>query len=308
MAHAAARSLKASGLPENLDQQELLAMFEPEDELAGLRVACDASGMCCGYAVLDFKRPLAAAKALARYNGRQIPGRKACLHLSASSARAPAPLAGYQICVGGLPKEACDADLFQAFGALSEGVVGARVPRIPDTGLSWGYGFVRMSTDEEALDLVLRAPSVAVLGRPLCVVQTFQGDHVWQHSGGPSGSDPDRSVMIKNLDSHIEESWLREFLGAFGEVDTVRVVGQRCFAFVTFKEHAAALGALSLLQDRKVRGRALRLEWPKAARRELPQAIEAPMSRSGVRFGVLPPRTRRVAYPAPPQTKRTRTA
>mmetsp|Transcript_105710 Transcript_105710/g.340965 ORF Transcript_105710/g.340965 Transcript_105710/m.340965 type:complete len:402 (+) Transcript_105710:67-1272(+) len=279
-AGATACSLRASGLPPEVDEHDLRALFAREDRLVGVRVACDVSGACCGYATLEFETGEAAARAFKRYDNRQLPGHRARLRLAMVACRAGAlALTAYQLCVGNLDGSVADADLFDAFRSVSVSVAGARVPTDPATRRAYGYGFVRFKTDEDALEAMPRAQGMLVAGKPLFVCQTYS--HEIGTGGRARAAAPDGSstcIFVGNLGTAVTEDWLRLALGSFGRVHAVRVVPAHGFGFASFAEHAAALAALSLMQDRELYGRRLRLTW--ASRQSLcgpPQ--EAPRCR-----------------------------
>ena len=70
--------------------------------------------------------------------------------------------------VGSLPWEVDDAKLAQIF-AQAGTVVSAQVVKDRDTGRSRGFGFVEMSTDEEAQNAVNNLNGTDVEGRKIVV-------------------------------------------------------------------------------------------------------------------------------------------
>ncbi|HBQ50402.1 RNA-binding protein [Candidatus Daviesbacteria bacterium RIFCSPLOWO2_01_FULL_38_10] len=70
--------------------------------------------------------------------------------------------------VGSLPWEVDDAKLAQIF-AQAGTVVSAQVVKDRDTGRSRGFGFVEMSTDEEAQNAVNNLNGTDVDGRKIVV-------------------------------------------------------------------------------------------------------------------------------------------
>ncbi|CAE8648018.1 unnamed protein product [Polarella glacialis] len=265
----AGASLRASGLPASIGESELRAVFRREDQLSNVQVAKDASGACCGYAILDFESEGAAMRALARYNGRFLPGQRSSLKLSASGPGSGRfPLLAYQLCVGNLAASVTDADLFEAFKALSGDVSGARVIRQEPSGKSRGFGFVRLANDKAVDSMLERARGFQVHGVQVTVCETCQQEM-------PPGADQ-RSVFLGNLDLSVTECWLREALAVFGELDSVSVncnPGARCFGFATFADTEGALGAMSLLKDRVLKDREqfrrLHLRWSRPPRAQL---------------------------------------
>jgi cold-inducible RNA-binding protein len=70
--------------------------------------------------------------------------------------------------VGSLSYQATDDDLQAAFAAVGQ-VVSAKVIMDRDTGRSKGFGFVEMSTEEEAQKAVKEVNGKEIAGRPVVV-------------------------------------------------------------------------------------------------------------------------------------------
>lgn len=70
--------------------------------------------------------------------------------------------------VGSLSYQATDDDLRDAFAAAGQ-VVSAKVITDRDTGRSKGFGFVEMSTEEEAQAAIKQLNGKEVAGRPIVV-------------------------------------------------------------------------------------------------------------------------------------------
>ncbi len=70
--------------------------------------------------------------------------------------------------VGSLSYQATDDDLKAAFDAVGQ-VVSAKVITDRDTGRSKGFGFVEMSTEEEAQAAVKQLNGKEIAGRPIVV-------------------------------------------------------------------------------------------------------------------------------------------
>jgi cold-inducible RNA-binding protein len=70
--------------------------------------------------------------------------------------------------VGSLSYQATDDDLQAAFAAVGQ-VVSAKVIMDRDTGRSKGFGFVEMSTEEEAQRAVKEVNGKEIAGRPVVV-------------------------------------------------------------------------------------------------------------------------------------------
>ncbi len=75
---------------------------------------------------------------------------------------------GKKLYVGNLPFSATDAHLQDIFAQIGT-VASAKVIMDRETGRSKGFGFVEMSTDEEAADAISRFHGAEYEGRPMTV-------------------------------------------------------------------------------------------------------------------------------------------
>lgn len=75
---------------------------------------------------------------------------------------------GKKLYVGNLPYGATDQDLLNAFAAVGT-VTSAKVIMDRDTGRSKGFGFVELSTDEEAQKAIVDFNGAQMEGRTLTV-------------------------------------------------------------------------------------------------------------------------------------------
>ena len=91
---------------------------------------------------------------------------------------------GNKLYVGNLPYTFRDGELEQAFSQFGT-VTSARVMMERDTGRSKGFGFVEMSTDEEAQSAIERHHGQEMGGRPLTVSEARP---MQPRPGGFSGS------------------------------------------------------------------------------------------------------------------------
>jgi len=77
---------------------------------------------------------------------------------------------GKKLYVGNLPFSATDESLQEMF-AQSGSVTSAKVIMDRDTGRSKGFGFVEMSSDEEASDAIQKLNGQSVGGRAITVAE-----------------------------------------------------------------------------------------------------------------------------------------
>ncbi len=69
-----------------------------------------------------------------------------------------------------------------------------------------------------------------------------------------------KRLYVGNLTYSVNESDLRELFGAFGEVESVKVIEQKGFAFVEMASTEQAEAAMAELNETEYKGRTLRID------------------------------------------------
>ena len=177
--------------------------------------------------------------------------------------------------VAGLPESVTEDTLREIFEAVGGTVVDVSLPRDRATGRPRGFGFVTLSSAEEAaaargsLDGSLQAGrSISV--RPFSSEPPRRGEGRPEGGGGagPGGAPPspseDRTLYVGNLPYDASQQEVAELLGQNGVTSIVRVhlpAGPdgrpRGFGFVTLGSAEAANEAIIQLRGVEVRGRRL---------------------------------------------------
>ena len=176
--------------------------------------------------------------------------------------------------VAGLPESVTEDTLREIFEAVGGTVVDVSLPRDRATGRPRGFGFVTLSSAEEAaaargsLDGSLQAGrSISV--RPFSSEPPRRGEGRPEGGGGGPGGPPpspseDRTLYVGNLPYDASQQEVAELLGQNGVTSIVRVhlpAGPdgrpRGFGFVTLGSAEAANEAIIQLRGVEVRGRRL---------------------------------------------------
>jgi len=233
--------------------------------------------------------------------------------------------------VAGLPDTITEDILRQLFEATGGTVVDVSIPRDRATGRPRGFGFVTLSTSDEAMSARDSLDGSVQAGRPISV-RPFQAEPPRRGEGGlrptspPAGSagpaSPDRTLYVGNLPYDTTEQEVEEFIKSKGAGNVARVNlptdqdgRRRGFGFVTMESADAAQKALEALRNADMRGRRLvvNIAHPKGER---PARAEGPSSSQGGAFrpsgapptGDRPPRTLGQSFPpAPPPDQPRRT-
>lgn len=220
--------------------------------------------------------------------------------------------------VAGLPDTITEEVLRQLFEATGGTVVDVSIPRDRATGKPRGFGFVTMSTSEQAAAARDSLDASVQAGRSISV-RPFQAEppkrtEVQQRPPPPS---QDRTLYVGNLPYECTEEELDKLFAGVGVEGIARVnlpVGndgrRRGFGFVNMVSGEAAVEALEKLRSVEMNGRRLiiNIAHAKGDRPQRPERFDGP-PRSGPRsappseasdFEFMPP-------PPPPQDVPRRT-
>lgn len=186
--------------------------------------------------------------------------------------------------VAGLPDSITEEVLRQLFEATGGNVVEVSLPKDRATGRPRGFGFVTLSTSEEAL-AARESLDGSYQGGKAISVRPFQAEPPRREGGagpgrpggdrgpssggggggggGPAGA-PDRTLYVGNLPYDAASEEVEALINATGSGPVVRVHlpmdadgRKRGFGFVTMASAEAAKAAIEALRGADVRGRRL---------------------------------------------------
>jgi nucleolin len=182
--------------------------------------------------------------------------------------------------VAGLPDTLSEDDLRQLFEATGGAVAEVTLPKDRTTGRPRGFGFVTMSTIEEA-NAAREALHGSFQGGKSISVRPFESDPPRREPGapgdrpersfgagprpaGPGADPPDRKLYIGNLPYDVNVEEVEALITATGAGPVVRVLlpsdpdgRKRGFGFVTMSSAESAKEAVTQLQGADIRGRRL---------------------------------------------------
>lgn len=158
---------------------------------------------------------------------------------------------GTKLYVGNLSWNTSEEGLAEAFGNVGT-VVSAEIPK-NERGQSRGFGFVEMSSDEEAAAAIEKFNETELDGRQVRVNEAGQG-------GGASTQVNEAKLFVGNLPWSLGEQELTEMFSEVGEVVSVRVPlnerGQsRGIAFVEMGSEELAKAAIEKFHEQEISGR-----------------------------------------------------
>lgn len=206
--------------------------------------------------------------------------------------------------VAGLPDSISEGVLRQLFEATGGTVVDVSVPRDRATGRTRGFGFVTMSTEDEARGARESLDGSMQSGRSISV-RPFQSAPP-KRGDAPRGDAPpdrdrggseDRTLYLGNLPYDTSSQEVEQMLERSGASSVVRVnlpldpSGRpRGFGFVTFGSAEAAQAAVEALRDAELKGRRVSASIAHARGERPPRGPRPPM---GIGGGGPPPRPMR---------------
>jgi nucleolin len=170
--------------------------------------------------------------------------------------------------IAGLPDSITEEVLRQLFEATGGTVVNVTLPKHRDTGRPRGFGFVTLSSAQEAMSARDALDGSMQAGRPISV-RPFSSEPprgARTEGGGPSAQAQtgDRTLYVGNLPYDASQQDIEELFAQNGAGPVVRVhlpVGpdgrMRGFGFVTLGSADAAVSAITSLRDADLRGRKL---------------------------------------------------
>lgn len=197
--------------------------------------------------------------------------------------------------VAGLPDSISEGVLRQLFEATGGTVVDVSVPRDRATGRPRGFGFVTMSTEDEARGARESLDGSMQSGRSISV-RPFQAAPP-KRSDAPRGEGPadrdrgsaeDRTLYLGNLPYDASSQEVEQMLERAGVSSVVRVnlpldpSGRpRGFGFVTLASAEAAQSAVEALRDAELKGRRVSASIAHARGERPARSPRPPMSGGG---------------------------
>jgi RNA recognition motif-containing protein len=206
--------------------------------------------------------------------------------------------------VAGLPDTITEDVLRQLFEATGGTVVEVSIPRDRATGRPRGFGFVTLSTAEEAGAAREALDGSFQAGKSISV-RPFQAEPPRREAGmsgpprgmpsgpPPAAAAPDRTLYVGNLPYDCTQEEVEKLVSGTGAGNAVRVNlpldpdgRKRGFGFVTMDSPDAAKAALEALRGADLRGRRLviNIAHPKGERGERggrPDSAPGAQSRPG---------------------------
>ncbi|SJK85841.1 Polyadenylate-binding protein RBP45C [Babesia microti strain RI] len=174
-------------------------------------------------------------------------------------------LEGYHLYIGNLPEFVGDKELLILVKCFSKYVSAARIVKSESTGTSYGYGFVKYHTDDEAMAAYNSMKGACVKGNPIvvCLVSTHTK---YNRIRNPEIDEPlihSSSIYINNVAPEVPHSEWESIFRRFGETTYVNVIAHKKYGFVTYSKRLFAIAAMCHLNGCLVGGLVLNCTWAK---------------------------------------------
>lgn len=187
----------------------------------------------------------------------------------------------FSLFVGDISPEVTDHMLLQAFAGKFSSVSSAQVMTDPVSGLSKGYGFVRLTSEAER-DAALHEMQGVYCGNKQIRVSMANARRSDPPATGTSfysaatpaaatypdaGDQGNSTVFVGNLHDSVTEDDLRQAFEAVGPVSYVRIPGGKNCGFVQFMYQNAAEAAINTMNGASIGPSRIRLAWGKSGAR-----------------------------------------
>lgn len=247
-------TLYVGDLSPDVTQEILYSVFNAVSPVASIRICRDyLTGQSLGYAYANFYNFADAERALETLNYTKILDRPCKLvwsHQTPNGGKRQNTGEG-TIVVSNL-SSAVDKrilmDTFRIFGKITS----CKVVCDPNTGESWGYGFVHFASKPSAENAINRANGVVIDGQALHVTR-------WKSQRQRDGFRKDNfvSLYVKNFPEEWNEGELKKLALKFGEykdcvIQRDETGKSRGFGFINFKDTEDAKKAVTGLHEMEV--------------------------------------------------------
>lgn len=255
--HVANSALYVGDLPVDITEQELTDLFALHGPVRSVRIPVDVvTRRPRGYAYVNFEKAEDAAVAMDALNYSKFKGKEIRIMWSQRDPSLRRSGAG-NVFVKGLAKTITSRQLHDTFSEIGE-ILSCKVKTNPVTGESLGYGFVHFETQKAADEAVRRIDGLLLLEMKLSV-QPFVPAK--QRQGV---ADRFTNCYVKNFEETVTRDQLILEFSKFGPIRSAVVVTEadgrsRCFGFVDFETHEAAVAAIEGLNDKALPGGAKKL-------------------------------------------------
>jgi len=259
--------LYVGNLPWDIDDDALNEMFTAHSPLGCNVVRKSEDGLSRGFGFVSFANQELADSAKEAVNGLEVLGRQITVNEKTDTPARPRGESykgddARKLYFGNLSWEMDGSRLEELCASLGQ-VTTARIIMDRTSGLSRGFGFVTMGSEEEAQAVISELNGAEQDGRTLTVNVATGGKPGLTRGATSHMASSDKKVYVGNLSWGMEEADLMELCSKFGDVTATRIVTDRDsglsrgFGFVTMGTEEAATEVIGALNQTDVDGRVL---------------------------------------------------
>uniref|UniRef100_A0ACD6A607 Uncharacterized protein n=1 Tax=Avena sativa TaxID=4498 RepID=A0ACD6A607_AVESA len=274
-------NLYVGNLPASVSSSKLVDLFAPFGPIVRSKVVDDCfTGICQGYGFVKYGDPQSAAAAIRCMNGRLIGGGKLEVSVAPVLPSVPNPSMQSVSETGSPPSTEIDMsrlyvcnlplyvdklkllEHFLPFGKVTD----INVPRVHNTGLSKGYGFVKYSDSHHAAQAIIQLNGFLVEGKKIEVRVAGSPPAL---SSSPMETQTDTrtvkeidmaNLYVCNISASIDTSKLVELFLPFGKITHARMTadqdtcsGKR-YGFIKFADSQCAAEAIAVMNGTLIEG------------------------------------------------------
>lgn len=248
----ASASLYVGDLHPDVTEPMLFDIFSHVGPVASIRVCRDAvTRRSLGYAYVNFHNMVDAERALDTLNYSDVRGQPCRIMWKHRDPSIRKTGLG-NVFIKNLDKQLDNRHLNDTFSAFGN-IVSCKVA-MDERGESKGYGYVQYETKEEADRAIAK-----VNGMLICDKKVFVGAFVPKQEREKQ-VDPEQSftnVFVKNLLPDVDVDQLKEMFAGFGAISSAAVMKaedgtSKCFGFVDFESHEAAVKAVDGMNNKEI--------------------------------------------------------
>lgn len=248
-------TLYVGDLSPEATEATLYTMFSAVGPVASIRICRDGMGggsSSLGYAYVNFHRAVDAERALDTLNYSKILDRPCRIMWSQRDPSLRKSGEG-NIFVSNLSKAIDNRKLMDTFSMFGD-ILSCKVACDPETGQSWGYGFVHYTNEESAQKAIEKVNGMELDGKVVYVTK-------WKSQKEREEQSIEHyvSVYVKNFPEDWDDERLQALAKEFGEIKSCSIARgddgkSKGFGFINFKKTADAKKAVVGLNDRPVDG------------------------------------------------------
>eukprot|EP01105_Mastigella_eilhardi_P001911 TRINITY_DN1231_c0_g2_i1.p1 TRINITY_DN1231_c0_g2~~TRINITY_DN1231_c0_g2_i1.p1 ORF type:complete len:708 (-),score=243.72 TRINITY_DN1231_c0_g2_i1:119-2242(-) len=249
-------SLYVGDLRTDVTETQLFDIFKSHGPISSIRVCRDMLHRSLGYAYVNFLNPHDAGRALETLNFTAIGG-KPCRIMWSCRDPARRKFGAGNIFIKFLDKSIDNQTLYDTFCQF--GTILSSKVETDERGVSKGYGYVHFEKEESARAAIEKVNGKEIAGKIVYVGWFVPRKH---RNADEVKEQKFTNIYVRNLDASVTQEAFQEKFGKFGEITSCVIMcssegKSRGFGFANYKDHDAAVKAVTEMNDTEMAGKQL---------------------------------------------------